>query len=134
MSKNEIIYSLEQLENASNRLKEAVAETDENDSLKQDGVIQRFEFTFELLWKTLKLYLSHVGKPVNNPRDTLKTAFKEQIFSDEATLLTMLDDRNLCTHVYDFKTTRKIFGHIREKYLQAILSIIGEIQVRISQL
>ncbi|KJR44638.1 hypothetical protein UF75_4986 [Desulfosporosinus sp. I2] len=40
--------------NALSRLKEGIAKYNGTDDLLRDGVIQRFEFTFELAWKTLK--------------------------------------------------------------------------------
>lgn len=39
---------------ALNRLKEGLTQYDEKNELLRDGIIQRFEFTFELAWKTLK--------------------------------------------------------------------------------
>ena len=53
--KNQLEYSLNQFRNALDRLSEGAAEA--RDELDRDGVIQRFEFCFELLWKTLKIYL-----------------------------------------------------------------------------
>ena len=48
----EVKYSLEKLKKAFKRLDEAVKEA--SDELDRDGVIQRFEFTFEMFWKTVK--------------------------------------------------------------------------------
>ena len=42
--------------NATNRLKEALQK--EEDDITIDGVLHRYEFTFELAWKTLKDYWS----------------------------------------------------------------------------
>ena len=131
MKKNDVQYSLEQFQNAFNRLKEAILQAGE-DELKQDGALQRFEFTFELLWKTLKRYLEFLGKRAANPRDTLKEALREELFTDEKTFLDMLEDRNTCSHTYDFATTRKIFEHIRTLYAPAIDNLIAEIEKRIA--
>jgi len=53
MEKVEVILQFQNLKKAFSRLKEAVnvAETD----LEKDGVIQRFEFTFELFLSTAEL-------------------------------------------------------------------------------
>lgn len=126
MSKKEIEYSLEQLENAMDRLKEAVEQALDGDPLKQDGAIQRFEFTFELLWKTLKRYFDFAGKQLANPRDILKEAFRQGFFAEEKLFLDMLEDRNVCAHVVDFDTTRRIFSKIREDYLSG-LQMLSEI-------
>ena len=49
--------------NATNRLKEAALEfKQENASdVIRDGLIQRFEFTYELAWKTIKEYLEDIA-------------------------------------------------------------------------
>lgn len=51
--KDVLEYSLKKLKDAYQRLEEGVKQA--KDELDKDGVIQRFEFTFELLWKALKL-------------------------------------------------------------------------------
>lgn len=123
MNKNEVTYSLEKLEKAIVRLDEAVERARTEDELIQDGAIQRFEFTFELLWKTLKVYFEFLGKNFSSPREVLKEAFRIGLITDEQTFLTMLTDRNICSHVYDFETTRKIFSQIDSKYLKGIKNL-----------
>ena len=51
----EITYSLRKFNQAITRLGEAIEEKESD--LKIDATIQRFEFTFELSWKTLKRVL-----------------------------------------------------------------------------
>jgi hypothetical protein len=55
---DELKYSLEKLNNAVKRLDHGVKQA--KDNLDRDGVIQRFEFTFELLWKVIRLFLLEV--------------------------------------------------------------------------
>ena len=57
MRKVEIVLAIQSLEKAYLRLKDAVQRA--RDDLDKDGVIQRFEFTTELLWKTLKRVLNY---------------------------------------------------------------------------
>jgi nucleotidyltransferase substrate binding protein (TIGR01987 family) len=61
------------------------------------------EFTFELVWKTLQLYLEHEGFESSSLRAVLKRAFVIRLISDqdEADVwLQMLDVRNLTSHAY----------------------------------
>lgn len=99
--------------NATRRLIEAVQQP-ESDILR-DAVIQRFEFWFELVWKTLKLYLERQGHECGGPRQTLKRAFTEGLIStpEEGDVwLQMLEDRNLTTHAYDQELAIRIYQHI----------------------
>ncbi len=78
-----------------------------------DATIQRFEFTFELFWKLLKIFLNNKGIQVNYPKDVLKEAFSAGLLDDEFTWLNMLKDRNLTSHTYDEALANNIFAHIR---------------------
>lgn len=49
------------------KLKEAI-EKEELSELERNGLIQRFEFTLELAWKTLKDFLDHEGFIVKSPK------------------------------------------------------------------
>lgn len=131
MSTREVHHSLRQFEHALERLKAAIDATGAADELQQDGVIQRFEFTFELMWKTLKRYLMFLGQRTNNPRDTLKAAFREKLLPAEEPFLTMLDDRNLSAHVYDFETSRRIFQHIAQQYSTAMHAVAVQLRERL---
>jgi nucleotidyltransferase substrate binding protein (TIGR01987 family) len=80
-------------------------------------VIQRFEFTFELFWKLLKVYLERQGILVKTPREALKEAFRLELLQDEGSALQMLDDRNTSVHIYDEATSREIALRIGSDYV-----------------
>jgi nucleotidyltransferase substrate binding protein (TIGR01987 family) len=65
------------------------------DSLQEAGLIQTFEFTFELGWKTLKDYLELLGFDASSPRDVIKQAFQAGFVSNGHLWLDALDKRNL---------------------------------------
>lgn len=73
--------------------------------LEKEGLVQRFEFTFELTWKTLKDYLeaSGISLTISTPREVLKEAYAANIIADGRLWLQMLDHRNLLSHTYDVK-------------------------------
>jgi nucleotidyltransferase substrate binding protein (TIGR01987 family) len=66
---------LGQLKQAYKRLQEAL-DISLDEPLALDGTIQRFEFTFEITWKTLRAYLDDQGIHCYSPKDCLKEAFK----------------------------------------------------------
>ena len=134
MTKEETTYSLKKYKSALDRLAEAVQAASDNDELKRDGAIQRFEFTFELLWKALKIYLESTGRICSSPRAALKEAFKQGFFEDEPTFLEMLEDRNLSSHVYDADEAAAIFSRIKSDHLQAMQKLSKVLEAKISEL
>jgi nucleotidyltransferase substrate binding protein (TIGR01987 family) len=91
-----------------------------------DGVIQRFEFTFELGWKWLQAFLAYQGVEVNGPRTVLKESFRSGILNEGDSWITMLEDRNKSSYIYDESEAREIFGRILEKHLP-FLERLGQI-------
>lgn len=112
MKNKKFFDSLQKLELAIKRLDEALAEDDTN-PLAIDGTIQRFEFVFELMWKTLKRALEVEGMLCQTARETLKTAFQIGWISPEELWLQMLDDRNMASHTYDQPTANQIYTNIQ---------------------
>lgn len=84
------------------------------------GLIQFFELTFELAWKTLKDYLEAQGFQVNSPRETLKQAYQAQVIGRGEIWIEALDDRNLTAHTYDEATCIKVVDLIRNKYFPVL--------------
>ncbi|MCH7724785.1 MAG: nucleotidyltransferase substrate binding protein [Bacteroidetes bacterium] len=123
---DELKYSLEKLSSAIKRLDEGVKEA--KDNLGRDGVIQRFEFTFELLWKTLRLFLLDEGIITKSPKESLKEGFKFGLIKDEEIFLDMLEDINLTSHIYSEEVTKEIFKRIKTRYLNPLKKILNEIK------
>lgn len=111
MSRRKATESLINLEKALKRLDEALQEKEIN-SLYVDGTIQRFEFSVELYWKTLKRLLAEEGIEGKTPRETLKQAYTIDWIQDEEVWLQMLRDRNETSHVYDEEKAKRIYDNI----------------------
>jgi nucleotidyltransferase substrate binding protein (TIGR01987 family) len=114
---------MKRLEQARQELGKALTALDEavgsaRTDLEVDGTIQRFEFTYELFWKLLKVYMEDQGLIVKTPRECFKEGFRLEIIEDEKICLRMIDDRNLTVHLYDRKTSREVFERIRGNYLK----------------
>ncbi len=118
MKKTDVLIKIQLFENALNKLKESVNEC--KTELERDGVIQRFEFTIELLWKTLKTILEYQGVECFSPRNCIKEAFKANIIEDDEIFLDMLEDRNLSSHIYDEHTAKEIFNRIKSVYVEVL--------------
>lgn len=106
----------EDFSRAINRLSEALEE--EETDVIVDGVLHRFEFTFELAWKTLKDYLEYIGviNKTGSPREVLKSAFEHGIIDNGQEWINMMLSRNSLSHLYDEETSREIYYNIKEIY------------------
>ncbi|SHK03194.1 nucleotidyltransferase substrate binding protein [Paramaledivibacter caminithermalis] len=121
----------ENYKNALNRLNEGIEKYDYTNDLLRDGLIQRFEFTFELAWKTLKAIFEDEGLiGLNSPKTVLREAFSAGIIVNEELWLSMLKDRNSTTHIYSEEIAKKICLNIEKKYSKALNSLMLEIQKR----
>ena len=102
-------------------LREALEDIGALSELEKEGVIQRFEFTFELSWKTVKDYLIFGGIVFDQitPRSVIKQAFAARILSNGQLWIDMLNHRNLMSHTYDEVVFAKAVEDIARIYLPA---------------
>jgi nucleotidyltransferase substrate binding protein (TIGR01987 family) len=103
--------------------------------LEREGLTQRFEFTFELAWKTLKDYLDESGMalPIATPREVIKTAFAANIIDDGPLWLSMLDHRYLLSHSYDEQRFDEAVRAIDQKYNTLLRSLMEFFESRLSE-
>ena len=87
------------------------------------GLIQFFEVSFELAWKTLKDYLEDLGFDVKSPKATLQQAFQSEIIKDGHLWVKALEDRNLTAHIYDEAHIEQMHTVIRSQYFDLLKSL-----------
>ncbi len=78
----------------------------------RDSAIQRFAFTFELFWKSLKVYAEESGLEAFSPRDSMRIAFQLGVIQESPEWFRMLEDRNLTSHTYNEATADSIYSHL----------------------
>lgn len=90
-----------------------------HDELYRDGLIQRFEFTVELAWKSIKDYLEDQGSTISiaTPRAILKEAFAAGIIQNADVWNQILTARNVTSHVYDEKTADDVAAQICSEFM-----------------
>ena len=90
--------------------------------LEKEGVIQRFEYSFELAWKTVKDFLEEGGLVISpvTPREVLKDAFAAKVLAEGQVWIDMLDHRNLLSHTYDLSVFEEAVDAIAARYLPAM--------------
>ena len=98
-------------------LLENALEMKQPDIIYRAGIIQFFEMTFELSWKTLKDYLQEQGfAEIKTPRESIKKAFEIGLLKNGHKWMKALEDRNLTAHTYDEATAIEVERLIRNDY------------------
>ena len=106
---------------AFNLLREIVESTDDLTALEpivKEGIIQRFEYTFELAWKTLNDLMQEDGLEVEkvSPKFVFKLAYQSKYIDEIEPWLKMTGDRNLMAHTYNFEIFDKMLRSLKQDY------------------
>ena len=96
-------------------------------ALEKEGTVQRFEYTLELAWNTMKDLLQHEGRllPSVTPRSVVKEAFAAGIVPEGQVWIDMIDHRNLLSHSYDALRFAEAVVAIRDRYLPAMNELVA---------
>jgi nucleotidyltransferase substrate binding protein (TIGR01987 family) len=103
-------------------LRKAFAQPEKLSDLEKEGAIQRFEYTVELAWKTLKDYLESSALVLDQktPKNVIKHAFAANLIQDGQLWIDMLETRNRMSHTYDEATIDVAIPQIGTRYLPAL--------------
>ena len=95
----------------------------------RDGVIQRFEFTCELAWKTTREFLLEQNfTELNSPKATMRQAFTYGLIDDEAAWIALLNARNQTSHIYDDATAQEIYDQIGTQYVALFDDLLARLK------
>ena len=98
--------------------------------LEKEGIIQRFEFTLELGWKTLKDRMESDGLVLTqiSPKVVVKEAFKAKYIDQVEVWLAIINDRNLLSHTYEFSLMEDVIPEIQKRYSPALTALCKSLQ------
>ncbi|MGL5353748.1 MAG: nucleotidyltransferase substrate binding protein [Clostridium sp.] len=114
-------------EKATNQLQEFI-ELGQLNKFEVQGLIQCFEYTFELAWKTMKDYLEEEGFEVKSPRATIQTAFQIELILDGHVWIDALEKRNLMAHTYDESVANESEELIKKLYYPVIKKLYNKLK------
>jgi len=100
-------------------------------TIVRDAAIQRFEYTFEALWKFLKEYLQErEGIVCSSPKACFRETFSVGLITEEDAVLflQMTDDRNMTSHTYKEEVARLIYGKLKV-YSALMEKLFGQLKV-----
>ena len=81
------------------------------------ALIQAFEMSFELAWKTMKDYLENDGILTDSPRTTIKEAFSSRLIEDGQLWINMMEVRNKTSHTYKEEYANVVANEILDIYI-----------------
>ncbi|WGS65603.1 nucleotidyltransferase substrate binding protein [Marinitoga aeolica] len=125
------IQRFQNLKKAFQQLKNAVelAKTRELSILEKQGLIQSFEYTHELAWKTFKDFFNEKGIfNIYGSKDSTREAFKNGLINNGDVWMQMILSRNLSSHTYDEKTAEEIVSQIINKYYSEFEILINRLE------
>lgn len=98
--------------------------------LEQEGMIQRFEYTFELAWKTLQDLLEYKGYlDITGPNPVLEQALKDGYIEDEKEWRNMKKSRELTSHTYNSETAEEIAASI----IDVFYGMLKKLEMRLEE-
>lgn len=88
--------------------------------MEEQGLIQCFEYNFELSWNLIKDFYHAQGETnIQGSRDAFRLAFNRGLVKDGSVWMDMIQSRILSSHTYNESTAAQILKKIREQYFDA---------------
>ena len=89
----------------------------------KEGLIQRFEYTYEMAWNVMKNYTLYQGNAeISDSRDAIRFAFSSNLISDGDKWMEMIKSRIKTSHTYNEETASEIYQKIISEYHSLFLN------------
>ena len=87
------------------------------DEIIIEGLIQRFEYTYEMAWNVMKDYAAYQGNPdIAGSRDAIRYAFSANLITNGDKWMDMIKSRIKTSHTYNEATANEIYEKIINEY------------------
>ena len=127
---------LQNYRSAFNELDEAVALSNQRglSKLEEQGLIQAFEYTYELAWNTIKDFYQNQGETgIQGSRDAIRLAFERGLIESGEQWMAMIKSRTLTSHTYNRETARLIADQILNNYHPLLKALLVALEQRRDQ-
>lgn len=129
MTSDRTTLQIEQFRKALEKLR-AVLPMNETDVVR-DALIQRFEFTFEMAWRSLWRWLVDQGERLpEKAYDVLASALVGGLIEDAALWARIRENRNLTSHTYKEDVAIEVAAFVRKDAVKAFEAVLAELQRR----
>ncbi|HWR33355.1 MAG TPA: HI0074 family nucleotidyltransferase substrate-binding subunit [Chitinophagaceae bacterium] len=99
-------------------LLEQLANQKSKNRAETEGMVQRFEYTFELAWKLMKDYLKEGGLIISLPGECIKEAYAAGMIEAGEVWMEMPDTRNVMAHTYNEENEILLIAEERNDYFK----------------
>ncbi len=102
----------------------------ELNELEEQGLIQAFEYTYELAWNVLKDYYEYQGETsIQGSRDAFRMAAKRGLVENIENWMDMVDSRNKTTHTYNEEIAEEIASSVIDRYFDLFKDLEEKMEV-----
>jgi nucleotidyltransferase substrate binding protein (TIGR01987 family) len=122
---------LQNFRKAFDNLDEAVKTARERhlSNLEKQGLIQSFEFTYELAWNTVKDFYENIGESnIQGSKDAFRLAFERGLVIDGNSLMKSIKSRQLSSHTYNEKIAQEIYEDIVNIYRKSFQDLLVRLE------
>jgi nucleotidyltransferase substrate binding protein (TIGR01987 family) len=92
-------------------------DSEPDNDLMRDGVIQRFEYTMDLSWKFIQRYLKDIAQvsesSIRSKKDLFREAAKLGLIIDAETWIGHYEARNETSHTYNSEVAQSVFARAK---------------------
>lgn len=119
---------LQNFKKSFNQLEEFIAKGALN-KFEEQGLIQCFEYNYELSWNVIKDFYNSQGEVnIQGSRDAFRLAFNRGLVKDGQTWMDMIQSRSLTSHTYNEDTAKLIIQAIQKKYFPAFQELLKTLE------
>ena len=124
------IYRLQNFQKAFRTLESDIRLAQERalSDIEKRGLIQAFEYTYELAWNTIKDFYFYEGiTDIQGSRDAFKMAYNRGLIGSD-TLIRTIRSRQLTVHTYNESIVDDIYEDIVESYYDAFKELLQRLE------
>ncbi len=105
-----------------------LAEKRELSNIEKRGLIQAFEYSYELSWKVIKDFYQNQGEEIQGSKDAFRLAFNRGLVEQGITLMETIKSRQLTVHTYNEGTADEIYLDIVNKYYDSFAELLNSLK------
>ncbi len=113
-----------------------IATIRELNKFEKQGLIQAFEYNYELAWKTVKDFYEAQGETdIQGSRDAFTLAFNRGLVKNcGKALIESIRSRQLSSHTYNEETAEEVYNDVINKYYDAFKELFDSLNKEMNKI